>query len=180
VAGVRPLVGTVGIRPLRSGDGSALAHAYVRNREHLARWEPRRTESWFTERGQDENVARRLAEREQGVTLAWVLVDGDSVVGTMTVSGIVRGPFLSGSLGYWVDSTRTGRGVAAAAVAYALAACRKDGLHRLQAGTLLHNAASQAVLRRNGFDAIGVARGYLCIAGSWQDHLLFERLLEED
>ncbi|WP_418607399.1 GNAT family N-acetyltransferase [Georgenia sp. SUBG003] len=178
-AGTEPLVGTVGIRPLHAGDGAALARAYVRNRDHLAPWEPRRPESWFTGHGQEENVARRLAEHERGATLAWVLVDGDDVVGTMTVGGIVRGPFLSGNLGYWIDGTYTGRGLATAAVAYAAAACAEDGLHRLQAGTLLHNAASQTVLRRNGFEPIGVARRYLCIAGSWQDHVLLERILED-
>jgi ribosomal-protein-alanine N-acetyltransferase len=174
------LVGTVGIRPVRTGDAAALARAYVRNREHLAPWEPLRPESWFTERGQEENVARLVGERAGGRALAWVLLDGESVVGTMTVSGIVRGPFLSGNLGYWVDGTVTGRGVATAAVAHVLAACAREGLHRVQAGTLVHNAASQTVLRRNGFDRIGLAPRYLLIAGRWQDHVLFQRLLGAD
>jgi ribosomal-protein-alanine N-acetyltransferase len=56
---------------------------------------------------------------------------------------------------------------------------REAGLHRLQAGTLLHNAASQTVLRRNGFTPIGVAPRYLRIAGRWQDHLLFQLLADE-
>jgi [ribosomal protein S5]-alanine N-acetyltransferase len=175
-----PLIGTVAIRPVREGDGGALARAYVRNREHLAPWEPLRAESWFAEAGQEENVARRLAEREAGTALAWVLLDGDSVVGTMTVSGVVRGPFLSGNLGYWVDGAVTGRGIATAAVEHVLAACAGEGLHRVQAGTLVHNAASQTVLRRNGFDRIGLARRYLRIAGRWQDHVLYERLLGDD
>lgn len=180
MTGLTALVGTVGIRLLRAGDGPALARAYVRNREHLAPWEPSRPESWFTEQTQERNVTRRLVEHRQGVTLPFVLVDGDRVVGTMTVGGIVRGPFLSGNVGYWVDGGCTGRGVATAAVAHVVAACRQDGLHRVQAGTLLHNAASQTVLRRNGFERIGVARRYLRIAGAWQDHVLFERLLDED
>ncbi|MCK6209378.1 GNAT family N-acetyltransferase [Georgenia sp. EYE_87] len=171
------LVGTVGIRPLRPGDGPALARAYARNREHLAPWEPLRPESWFTQRGQEDHVGRLMGERAAGRALPWVLLDGDRVVGAMTVSGIVRGPFLSGNLGYWVDGTVTGRGVATAAVAHVLAACARDGLHRVQAGTLVHNAASQTVLRRNGFDRIGLAPRYLLIAGRWQDHVLYQRLL---
>jgi ribosomal-protein-alanine N-acetyltransferase len=171
------LVGTVRIRPVRPGDGAALAHAYARNREHLAPWEPLRPKSWFTERGQEENVTRRVAEHAAGTTLAWVLLDGDRAVGTMTVSGIVRGPFLSGNLGYWVDHAVTGRGIATAAVAHVLAACAREGLHRVQAGTLVHNVASQTVLRRNGFDRIGLAPRYLLIAGRWQDHVLYQRLL---
>ena len=53
------------------------------------------------------------------------------------------------------------------------------GLHRVQAGTLLHNRGSQRVLERNGFTPIGVAPRYLHIAGRWQDHLLFQRLADD-
>jgi [ribosomal protein S5]-alanine N-acetyltransferase len=47
------------------------------------------------------------------------------------------------------------------------------GLHRLQAATLLHNARSQRVLRRNGFRPFAIAPDYLKIADQWQDHVLF-------
>jgi ribosomal-protein-alanine N-acetyltransferase len=52
-------------------------------------------------------------------------------------------------------------------------------LHRLQAATLLHNVGSQRVLAESGFERIGLAPRYLQIAGEWQDHLLFQLLLEE-
>ena len=52
------------------------------------------------------------------------------------------------------------------------------GLHRLQAGTLLHDAASQQVLRTSGCTPIGVAPRYLCISCRWQDHVLFQLLHE--
>ncbi|MNH44766.1 ribosomal-protein-S5-alanine N-acetyltransferase [compost metagenome] len=52
-------------------------------------------------------------------------------------------------------------------------------LHRMQAATLLHNIGSQRVLLGNGFERIGLAPKYLRIAGEWQDHVLFQRLLEE-
>jgi ribosomal-protein-alanine N-acetyltransferase len=92
----------------------------------------------------------------------------------------VRGPFLSGDLGYVVSRHVTGRGVATAAVAaMTRPAFGEAGLHRLQAGTLLHDAASQTVLRRNGSTPIGVAPRYLRIAGRRQDHLLFQSLADE-
>lgn len=48
------------------------------------------------------------------------------------------------------------------------------GLHRIQAGTLLHNVRSQRLLERTGFEQIGVAPSYLNIAGGWQDHALYQ------
>jgi ribosomal-protein-alanine N-acetyltransferase len=32
------------------------------------------------------------------------------------------------------------------------------------------------VLEKSGFEAIGIARGYLHIGGEWRDHMLFQRL----
>jgi ribosomal-protein-alanine N-acetyltransferase len=51
------------------------------------------------------------------------------------------------------------------------------GLHRIQAATLLHNGPSRRILRRTGFQEIGVAPAYLKIAGTWQDHLLHQLIL---
>jgi ribosomal-protein-alanine N-acetyltransferase len=51
-------------------------------------------------------------------------------------------------------------------------------MHRLEAGTLVDNVASQRVLEKNGFERIGLARAYLRIAGAWRDHILFQRVAE--
>jgi ribosomal-protein-alanine N-acetyltransferase len=51
------------------------------------------------------------------------------------------------------------------------------GLHRVEAATLVHDAASQRVLGHTGSTRYGLAPGYLRIAGRWQDHVPF-RLLD--
>ena len=67
-----------------------------------------------------------------------------------------------------------------AAVDAVLTVARDDlHLHRVEAATLLHNAASQRILLRAGFERIGLAPRYLRIAGEWQDHALFQRILGE-
>jgi ribosomal-protein-alanine N-acetyltransferase len=77
-----------------------------------------------------------------------------------------------------VDKEFNGRGIGTAAVAFAVEAARSElGLHRLQAATLPHNVASRKVLKRSGFEEIGLAPAYLKIAGSWQDHVLYQRIL---
>jgi ribosomal-protein-alanine N-acetyltransferase len=87
----------------------------------------------------------------------------------------VRGAFQSCHLGYFVGSADNGRGVASAAVrAIIRVAFEELGLHRIEAGTLLHNAASQRVLEHNGFVRFGVAPEYLNIAGEWQDHAMYQ------
>ena len=177
LAGV-DLVGGIRVRVVRVSDAERLSAAYQHNREHLAPWEPWRNEDFFTAAGQAASIESKLALFIAGSDVPWVLLDEGRVVGVMTLSGIVRGPFLSAHLGYWVDKDYNGRGIGSAAVAHAVAAAGTElGLHRIQAATLPHNSASQKVLKRSGFEEIGLAPSYLKIAGIWQDHVLFQRIL---
>lgn len=170
------------LRGLCSDDIVPLTEARRRNRDHLAPWDPERPPSYFTVAGQGVQVEGALDERRLGRTCPLVIDRGDGMIlGQFTLSGIVRGHFRSAYLGYWVDAEYTGRGLATAAVAGTLEIARCTlGLHRIEAATLRHNGASQAVLARNGFRRIGTAERYLRIAGEWQDHVLFQRLLEDD
>lgn len=168
------------LRDLRSADAAPLAAAYRRNREHLAPWEPERAASWYDVETQDVELTRHLRAAEAGAARPLVLVAGEEVVGRVTLSAIVRSAFQSTSLGYWIDVRYTRRGLMTAAVRTACAIARDElGLHRVQAGTLLHNEASQRVLLACGFEPIGVAPEYLQIAGRWQDHRLFQRILHD-
>ncbi|MBB6345457.1 GNAT family N-acetyltransferase [Nonomuraea muscovyensis] len=166
------------MRLVTEGDAQALTDAYARNHEHLHRWEPRRPKGFFTLAGQSERVRLQLELHAEGRLMPWVLADGDLVVGAFNLSNIVYGPFQSGNLGYWVDAGYAGRGLATRA---ALEVCREAGgrlgLHRIEAGTLLDNAASQRVLRKAGFEPFGIAPRYLAINGKWRDHRLFQRIL---
>ena len=90
------------------------------------------------------------------------------------------GCFRSASLGYWVDAAHTGRGVATWAGEQVCAEALGLGLHRVEAGTVRHNTASQAVLRRLGFTRFGTAERYLFVGGAWQDHHLYQRILHDD
>lgn len=168
-------------RPLVLEDAEALAAAYTRNREHLARWDPARPEEFFSPDGQRGEIAGRLGAQEQGLFAAYVIVGpaGD-LVGRASIQNIVRGPMQGGVLGYWVDRDHLRRGVAAAAVEFLEAEALGLGLHRLEAGTQVENVASQRVLLARGFEQYGVAPGLLYLNGAWRDHVLFQKLLHDD
>ncbi|MGO4487173.1 GNAT family N-acetyltransferase [Microbacterium sp. 2RAF4] len=169
------------LRPVRLGDGAALSRAYLANREHLEPWEPTRSEAFFTVASQEEHAQHCVDDASAGRSIRFVIESDDGEIrGRMNLNNIVRGAFWSADLGYWVDATRLHRGLASRAVARVIEHSRTElRLHRLQAATLLHNLGSQRVLLGNGFERIGTAPKYLLIAGEWQDHLLFQRLLEE-
>src|SRR5262249_20067122 len=64
----------------------------------------------------------------------------------------------------------------AATLSWAFSAVR---LHRVQAAVMPRNTASLRVVARVGFRREGVAERYLCIAGSWEDHVIFAVTAEE-
>ena len=168
------------IRELRSGDGAALAAAFRRNREHLAPWDPDRPDSFYTDAGQEGEVERNLALTEEGRSYLYLIWHGDQVVGRLTLSNIVRYVLQSGTVGYWVDHEHLRRGLATSALGHVVVQATKLGLHRLEAGTAADNTASQAVLRRSGFQEYGRAERFLFIRGEWRDQVLFQRILHDD
>jgi ribosomal-protein-alanine N-acetyltransferase len=109
----------------------------------------------------------------------WLILDEWDAAGFVGLSNIKRGALQSAVLSYWVDEAHNGRGLCTRAVAEVIEiAFGELALHRLEAGTLVDNFASQRVLEKNGFERIGVARNYLLLGGEWRDHVLFERVAD--
>ncbi|MFD4946958.1 GNAT family N-acetyltransferase [Streptomyces sp. NPDC058239] len=171
----------VRLRPVTPADAASLAVALTRSRAYMQPWEPVRPDTFYTEQGQRERLAGILADRDAGRVMPWVLADEqDRVVGAFNLNGIVLGPFRSGVLGYWVDVEYAGRGLATAAVERICESARDElSLHRVEAGTVLDNMASQRVLAKCGFEQYGMAPRYLHINGEWRDHRLFQRILHD-
>jgi ribosomal-protein-alanine N-acetyltransferase len=162
------------IRPLVPADAAQIAALYLANREFLAPFEPARTEEFFTPAYQ-----RHRIEQAGDDHWRWGILDHGDLAGMITLADVVRGALQLGNVGYWVDRGHNGRGLASNAVADVIAfAFGEAGLHRLEAGTLVDNHASQRVLEKNGFERFGLARRLLKIDGEWRDHVLFERVAD--
>lgn len=174
------LPGGYSIQPLSRDHAPALAAAYVRNREHLDRWDPVRPENFYTAEGQAEHIVERLALEEQGLFANFTLFGpGGEVVGRANIQNIVRGTMQGGTLGYWVDRGHLRRGLAKASVEFLEEHALRIGLHRLEAGTMVENVASQRVLEACGYEQYGLAPGLLFLNGAWRDHVLFQKLLHD-
>jgi ribosomal-protein-alanine N-acetyltransferase len=153
-----------------------LAAVRVANAEDIRVSSARRTAAIFTVN----DVARSLDHRidEAAADLhPFVIVKDGIVVGDLNLSQIVRGPEESANVGVLVDRTVRGQGIASTAIALA---CRLGfgelALHRLQAGIQPTNVGSQRAFLRNGFEQIGLAKGYLFVDGAWRDHVLYQKL----
>jgi [ribosomal protein S5]-alanine N-acetyltransferase len=165
-------------RLLSVDDAPALLEIAREDFYFFAPWEPLHDDQWLTEAAQREVIGEKLEQHRLGLSLPHVVLDdAGEVVGRITLNNVVRGAFQSCSVGYFIRSAANGRGHATSAVRQMVATAFGElGLHRVEAGTLLHNAASQRVLERNGFVRFGLAPQYLRIQGRWQDHVLFQVL----
>jgi ribosomal-protein-alanine N-acetyltransferase len=170
----------VSLRPLHVGDAELLAGMYAAQERFLAPFEPHRPPGFATVEGQRRNLAMADAERREDRVYRFLIEADGEPAGIITVSRITRGPFQNAGLGYWVAEAHNGRGVATGAVSRVCEwAFGEAALHRIEAATLVTNAASQAVLRKNRFTEIGVSPRYLHIGGAWRDHLVFARTAED-
>ena len=104
--------------------------------------------------------------------------EDNALVGGLALANIRRGVAQAGSLGYWTGAPHIRRGYMTAAVR-ALIPVAFDVLAAASPGGGLHSDQSRlrsGFWRRPAFRREGYARSYLCINGTWQDHLLYARL----
>jgi len=172
----------VRLRPPRWADYAEWPDLRAASREFLQPWEPR----WAPDDLTRPAFRRRLAVYQRDLDLGqgfpffvFRQTDG-ALVGGVTLSNVRRGVTQAAALGYWIGAPHARRGHMRAALSvllpYAFDSLR---LHRIEAACLPHNRASVGVLEGAGFRHEGLARRYLKINGTWQDHALYA-LVEED
>jgi ribosomal-protein-alanine N-acetyltransferase len=173
--------GALGVRPLRRRDAKAWARLREQNAEWLGPWEA----TLPTEAGRpptsDVGMIGTLRRRARlGQTMPFALTWDGELVGMLTVNGITWGSARWANLGYWVARSHAGRGITPMAVALVCDHLLTTvGLHRVEIAIRPENAASLRVVAKLGFTEIGVAKGFLHIAGHWRDHRIFQVLAED-
>jgi ribosomal-protein-alanine N-acetyltransferase len=162
------------IRRLTAADAEELTALRVANRAYLSRWEPDADDPdrWY-----------RLDGVEAWITDGnerFAVLDDGVIAGMVSLTGVELGAFRSAMISYFVDEARSGRGLAARAVAELVELGFGElELHRVDAGTAVANIASQRVLEKNGFRRVGLMQRHLLVGGTWTDHYLWE-LVGED
>ena len=165
------------IRVVRPDDAAALSRLEVDNRVHLSAGGPLRPDDYVSVEGQRRLVEGLLEQHDAETCVPWVIELDGTVVGRILLAGIVLGGFQSSTVGYWVDASVGGRGIASAALALAVEhAFGELGLHRLEAATTVANVASARVLTKAGFEEYGLAPAYLFMRDGWTDHRMFQLL----
>ena len=163
------------LRPLDPDDAALLLDYVVRNRAWLAPWEPAHPAGYFTLEGQRNILYQCLDDRRQETGVLFGVFErangGAALCGRISVSGIVRGIWQNGFVGYSIAQACAGQGYMTEALCrVVLYGFGELGLHRLQASIIPRNAASLRVAEKARFRYEGRALRYLRINETWEDH----------
>jgi ribosomal-protein-alanine N-acetyltransferase len=175
-----PVVGEgIVLRAPQMADFAAWADLREVSRKFLSPWEPTWPADDLTRTAYRQRL-RRYAEdmrTDQAYPFFLFRSEDNALLGGLALAKIRRGVAQAGSLGFWTGAPFIHRGYMTAAVR-ALIPVAFDvlRLHRLEAACIPTNLASIRLLEKTGFRREGYARSYLCINGTWQDHLLYARL----
>lgn len=166
------------LRPLELDDCSRLLQYVLDNESWLAPWEPVHPEVYFTLEGQSSILQHCEDDRRTGGgVLLGIFEQGDReqrLCGRVSISGIVRGIWQNGFVGYSIAAGCANKGYMTEALKQVVRyGFRELELHRLQASIIPRNKASLRVLENCRFRYEGRALRYLKINDVWEDHDVF-------
>ncbi|HKI99005.1 MAG TPA: GNAT family protein [bacterium] len=172
------------LRPLDPDDARPLLDYVLENRAWLAPWEPAHPASYFTVEGQRNILYQCLEDRRNETGVLFGIFERDNshapLCGRISVSGIVRGIWQNGFVGYSIAASRARQGYMTEALRrMVLFGFGELGLHRLQASIIPRNAASLRVAQNARFRYEGRAMRYLKINEAWEDHEIYAITADE-
>jgi ribosomal-protein-alanine N-acetyltransferase len=173
------------LRPLCEKDRVEVVRVYEISRTLFAPWMPIAFQEEPPDRLFDRQLERCLVGLRDGTQYRLVgVMDDNRIAGFFSLSEIVRGVFQNAYASWSVSADRVGRGLGTEGAQALLDLAflpqpRGLGLHRVQANVIPDNHASIRIVEKTGFRYEGLAKGYLKIAGQWQDHAMYAKLVDE-
>ena len=172
------------LRPLLPTDFPAWREVRRRNSEWLTKWEPTRPVGAPDVIEDREAFSIRCNARQRELQLGsaygfGIFVDGE-FAGEINLSSVQRGPFQSGSIGYWIDEAKAGKGYTPEALVVLAQYCFDElRLHRVEIAIVPRNEASLRVVQKLELRDEGISKGFLEIDGNWEDHIRFGLTFED-
>ena len=163
------------LKSVNGSDSGKLYDFLMRNREFFKPWSPAYPDDYDTP-GYHHKTAQNIEEETiAGRQLKFAVYkkeNPDVIFGTVALSNIIKGAFLSCFLGYRIDEKENSKGYATEALREAVNfTFEVIKLHRVEANIIPRNKASIRVMEKLGFINEGISKKYLKINGIWEDHL---------
>ncbi|MBP2111182.1 GNAT family protein [Paenibacillus silagei] len=161
------------IRYPEAGDATELTGMYLRNREFFEEHSPEISGDFYTEEYQRDKLAQYEEFRAADERYDFLVIHKADrrIIGTVSLSFVVRGPLQSCMIGYSLDKDYNGKGYMTEAVQQVVRyAFEELKFHRITGEASPDNPGSIRVLENAGFHKEGIARLNVKIRGVWKDH----------
>lgn len=152
---------------------ASIADYYTRNKSHLAPSMPQRSPEFYTEVYWRDQLLNYESSLNAGKELRFIMMNDNSIIGSINYDQIIKGPFQACYLGYSIDRKYQGKGLMREALSQTISqTISRFGLNRIMANYEPSNERSGKLLKSLGFEREGFARKYLKLNGAWKDHIL--------
>jgi ribosomal-protein-alanine N-acetyltransferase len=149
----------------------------VRNKDYFRKWSALYEENYFAvwyHRAWLESLEQESLNGTQVKFGLYYKTNPNRIIGSVSLSNIIKGIFQSCFLGYRIDEHETRKGIATESIKRVTEYAFDDlKLHRIEANVMPSNAASVRVVEKLGFINEGLAKNYLKVNGKWEDHYHF-------
>lgn len=170
----------VKLKVLNPNNAEELLAYYLRNKEHLKKFEPSRSKEFYTLFVQKKLLEESYRQYINGSGVSFGIFLSDKLIGKLQISSIILGSIKSAFVGYSIDERMQNKGYMKEALKLSCDYAFSDlGLHRIEASTIIDNIKSQRVLLSCGFNKLGLNEKYLFIDGKWKDHITFYKIRED-
>lgn len=172
------------LRQLGPDRAAAVRDYGLRSREYQAPWDPIRPADFWELPVVADRLRQQLLEAEQDRSLCTYISaksEPERVLGVVNIRNIVRGSLMSAIVGYGLAPEAVGRGYMTESVRRIVEIGFHDlGLHRIEVNIMPRNERSLRVAETCGFTREGLSPRYLKIAGQWEDHVRFAKLIDDE
>ena len=161
------------LRNLQEDDCFELQNYLLVNKEFLEEWSPKVDEDFYdiSKLKKMINDDNKSNESKSSLKLHIFLKENNQLIGSIGLSNIVYGAFLSCFLGYKLHKDYTKRAYMSEALEKIIdIAFNELKLHRIEANIMPKNLASQKLVQKFSFENEGLSKKYLKINGLWEDH----------
>ena len=165
-------MGNVHTIKFKDSDAEQLLRLELENRLFFQMYTPLKEEEFYTIEKQKERIKWSLEDFEEGSRYSFgIFLDEDELIGTISLSEVIRGNIQGAWIGYALTKAQNGKGYTTEAVKQIVDFAFKElKLHRIEAGVMPRNPASIRVLEKAGFHKEGIAKENVRINGKWEDH----------
>lgn len=163
------------LKELTAKDAGLFMDFLLRNKEFFRPWSPEYDKDYENPEYHSKRLERSAAGSIDGSHYkfgVFYIDKPEKIIGSVSLSNIITGPFRSCFIGYRIDKNENGKGIASEAITSVVKfAFEELNLHRIEANIMPRNKPSIRAAEKCGFVYEGSSQKYLQINGVWEDHL---------